>query len=74
MRFTRQSINHTFPLWPFLTQPLFSANKLFLNPLRFWQHYNRQYLEQCWAVDPVSLLERCWVKPLELNFPADQMS
>lgn len=74
MRSARQSIKQTFPLWSFLTQPLFSSNKLFLSPFRFWQHYNMQYLEQCWDVDPVSLLERCWAKPPEINFPADQTS
>lgn len=72
MRSNHHSNHHSpearFPLWPFLTQPVFSS-KLILNPFKFWQHYNIQLLEQCWKHDPIQLLERCWQKePKSNNF------
>ncbi|MBW4650114.1 MAG: hypothetical protein KME06_15710 [Kastovskya adunca ATA6-11-RM4] len=39
-----------FPLWQFLTQPVFdSTTKLILNPRRFWGRHNIRLLERCWA-------------------------
>lgn len=61
-----------FPLWQFLTQPVFSSTTVMLNPFRFWKHYNIQWLERCWSYDPVQLLERCWTKDLEFENPSNQ--
>jgi hypothetical protein len=59
------SANPSFPLWHFLTQPVFSSTKVILNPFRFWNHYNIQRLERCWDYEFVQLLECCWTKDLE---------
>jgi hypothetical protein len=37
-----------FPVWAFLNQPLFHPKfKVVLNPLRFQQLYQMQFLERC---------------------------
>lgn len=55
-----------FPLWQYLTQPVFcSKSLLILNPIRFWQQHRLQNLELCWQIDPVKQLEICWQKDLE---------
>lgn len=41
-----------FPLWQFLNQPLFDANRrVIFNPHRFWYVYQVQILERCLAKD-----------------------
>lgn len=65
-------VRFPYPLWEFLTQPIFSPKKVIWNPLRFWGQYNVQRLEQSWKYDPVQLLERCWVKQIELKDPSSQ--
>ena len=38
-----------FPLWQYLTQPVFSADtKLILNPQQFEVQHRVQLLERCW--------------------------
>jgi hypothetical protein len=50
-----------FPIWQYLTQPLFSkASDTMFNPVEFWYRYRSQVLEHCWSLDPVQFLERCW--------------
>lgn len=40
---------HTFPLWAYLKQPIFSSRyKLKLNPRKFWHSQRLSHLEQCW--------------------------
>jgi hypothetical protein len=56
-----------FPLWPYLTQPLFSSTQVILNPFQFQYYYHSQLLERCWICDSVQLLERCWAKSMELS-------
>ena len=60
-----------FPLWKYLSQPLFSPEFRSLNPLRFWHLYNAEQLEDCWTkhtLEPVyvensvQFLEICWLK------------
>ncbi|HEY9664305.1 MAG TPA: hypothetical protein V6C65_38160 [Allocoleopsis sp.] len=43
------TIRLKFPLWQYLTQPLFSPSFKSLNPLRFQKLYYREYLEAAWA-------------------------
>jgi hypothetical protein len=39
-----------FPLWPYLKQPVFSADyTTILNPWKFWQYHQVSYLERCWV-------------------------
>lgn len=41
---------HTFPLWAYLRQPVFSSHyRLKLNPRAFWRARRLQHLEQCWV-------------------------
>jgi hypothetical protein len=43
-----QSENLKFPIWTYLSQPLFDGqHKLILNPLRFWYLYRVEFLEHC---------------------------
>jgi hypothetical protein len=56
-----------FPLWRFLTQPVFSPAQVILNPLQFWHRYKVQFLERCWENDPVQFLEQCWQQEFELK-------
>jgi hypothetical protein len=60
-----------FPLWKYLTQPLFSPEFKSLNPWRFWHLYKAEQLEACWTTqpsepywveNPVQFLETCWLK------------
>ncbi|MBW4658179.1 MAG: hypothetical protein KME15_05860 [Drouetiella hepatica Uher 2000/2452] len=60
-----------FPLWKYLTQPLFSPEFKSLNPRRFWHLYNAEQLKVCWerhisepvwVENPVQFLEICWLK------------
>lgn len=52
MLFKQNSTKPQFPFWQFLDQPLFDpTRKLVLNPRRFWQMYQIQMLERCWAQD-----------------------
>ncbi|MDA0672423.1 MAG: hypothetical protein O3C67_01775 [Cyanobacteria bacterium] len=40
--------NNGFPLWKYLTQPVFSQSYVTrLNPWKFWRVYRIQYLERC---------------------------
>jgi hypothetical protein len=49
-----------FPLWQFLSQPLFDAKtKFILNPSRFWHLYKIQLLERCWAKECDSKDRHC---------------
>ncbi|MBD3881457.1 hypothetical protein IFO70_06800 [Phormidium tenue FACHB-886] len=67
----RDPIKFKFPLWKYLTQPVFSPEFKSLNPLRFWQIYNQEQLEACWQKsaapepqwidDPVQFLEDCFM-------------
>jgi hypothetical protein len=60
-----------FPLWKYLTQPVFSPEFKSLNPFRFWQMHNTEQLEVCWqqskgiepqwADDPFQFLEDCFL-------------
>jgi hypothetical protein len=60
-----------FPLWEYLTQPVFSSEFKSLNPFRFWQLHNKEQLETCWQKitaaepqwidDPVQFLEDCFI-------------
>lgn len=61
------SVRVSFPLWEFLTQPLFTPTKVFFNPFQFQHHYHVQLLERCWECDSVQLLERCWLKEWEMK-------
>jgi hypothetical protein len=65
----RDRIRLRFPLWPYLTQPLFSPEFKSLNPLRFWRLHNAEQLESCWLKyisepqwidNPIQFLEDCW--------------
>ena len=66
-----------FPLWKYLTQPVFSPEFKSLNPFRFWQIYNAEQLEVCWQQniapepqwidDPVQFLENCFLSPSMVN-------
>lgn len=39
-----------FPLWDYLNQPLFDAQRpIILNPQQFWRFHQVQYLERCWS-------------------------
>jgi hypothetical protein len=39
-----------FPLWRFLTQPIFDPGRpVHLNPHQFWAYYQIQHLERCWT-------------------------
>lgn len=67
MQPTQPSVSHSFPLWQFLTQLVFSSTKIILNPFQFRHHYHIQHLEQCWDCDPAQLLERCWAIDRELK-------
>ena len=67
MQSTYRSVSLSFPLWQFLTQPIFSATKVILNPFQFQYHHNIQCLERCWDYDPVQLLERCWATDIDLK-------
>jgi hypothetical protein len=43
-------MNSRFPLWKYLNQRLFDPKEpLVLNPNRFWQQHQIQYLERCWS-------------------------
>lgn len=42
-----------FPLWLYLSQPLFSGHFI-LNPRRFWLEYRNAYLERCWQKEYTS--------------------
>lgn len=69
-----------FPLWQYLTQPLFSPEFKSLNPLRFWKLHNLDQLEQAWgrSAMPQSLpeenllefLENCWGQRCSKTEPA----
>ena len=71
MQFSQHSANFSFLLWKFLTQPISKSTRVILNPLRFWNRYSVQYLEDCWNYDPAQLLERCWEKELKLENPSN---
>jgi hypothetical protein len=60
-----------FPLWTYLTQPLFSPEFKSLNPIKFWRLYRAEQLETCWSKhmpeprwieNPTHFLESCWSK------------
>ncbi len=39
-------------VWDYLKQPLFDTDKpLVLNPFKFQQYENVQFLERCWELD-----------------------
>ena len=67
----RNRPNSRFPLWEYLTQPVFSPKFKSLNPFRFWQIHNVEQLEICWQQsqaaepqwidDPVQFLEVCFL-------------
>ncbi|WP_346293362.1 hypothetical protein [Sphaerothrix gracilis] len=47
-----------FPLWQYLNQPLWSRHRAaILNPRKYWQRYQRQYLNGCLSN---AFLEQCW--------------
>lgn len=47
-----------FPIWQYLNQPLWDSDRpLVLNPARYWQHYQRGFLNECLHN---SFLETCW--------------
>jgi hypothetical protein len=63
----RSAIKVRFPLWQYLSQPLFcSTAKLILNPDRFWQDYQIQILEHSWNQESIQFLERCWQQPCNI--------
>jgi hypothetical protein len=44
-----QNFKLQFPLWKFLTQPVFDAQSpITLNPAQFWHRYRFEHLERCW--------------------------
>ncbi|HEY9629588.1 MAG TPA: hypothetical protein V6C84_19980 [Coleofasciculaceae cyanobacterium] len=46
---TPKSNKTQFPLWKFLTQPIFDAKVPFvLSPKQFWHVHQIGYLERCW--------------------------
>lgn len=54
-------VNIQFPLWLFLTRPLFQpGHRAILNPWQFWHNYRVEQLERCWKQDYVQTLERVW--------------
>jgi hypothetical protein len=67
----RDKIKLKFPLWKYLTQPVFSPEFKSLNPFRFWQLHNAEQLETCWQQskvaepqwidDPIQFLEDCFL-------------
>ncbi len=68
-------VHISFPIWPFLSQPLFTSTEVILNPFLFQHHYRIQLLERCWNYELIHLLERCWVKDFELtNLPRTSKS
>lgn len=65
-----EKIQLRFPLWKYLTQPVFSPDFKSLNPRRFWHLYNLERLELAWArsteleieeADALEFLENCWL-------------
>lgn len=50
-----------FPYLQYLKQLLQrSESKPVINPVTFWYHHQRQYLNFCWLLDELEALERCW--------------
>lgn len=48
MRAEPDAVKLKFPLWQYLTQPVFSPDFKSLNPVRFWRLHNRERLEKAW--------------------------
>ncbi len=49
-----------FPLWQYLSQPVFSSTtQLVLNPRHFGYLYRVEVLERCWAKEYNSQGRRC---------------
>jgi hypothetical protein len=47
---TPKSSKIRFPLWQYLTQPLFEEQcPAILNPRLYWHLYQVRYLEKCWT-------------------------
>lgn len=47
-----------FPLWQYLNQMIWDKDRpLLLNPKKYWQQYQRLYLNRCFHN---AFLERCW--------------
>jgi hypothetical protein len=41
--------NMSFPVWPYLNQPIFSRHQQAIyNPWRFWRAHQVRFLERCW--------------------------
>lgn len=57
--FSQNSRYLKFPIWKYLNQPLFNPETI-INPRKFWQNYQLQYLQACWKIDSRLFLEACW--------------
>jgi hypothetical protein len=59
MIIAKYHIKIRFPLWQYLKQLLVDKSKV-INPFKFWHNYRVQMLENCWKIDSISLLEKCF--------------
>jgi hypothetical protein len=58
--FSSQHTKLTFPVWQFLSQPVFDSKfQVVLNPRRFWRFHQVSLLERCLSKECASKDSRC---------------
>lgn len=58
-------INHRFPFLKYFKQLLGSDANFISNPYKYWYKYRAKYLETCWELSELEILNSCWGKTLE---------
>ncbi|MDJ0897455.1 MAG: DUF4278 domain-containing protein [Xenococcus sp. MO_188.B8] len=64
----KERINPQFPWLKYLTQ-LFSKpeSKPVFDPITFWYNHKRKFIENCWHVEDLEKLDRCWDVTLQIE-------
>ena len=59
------TISYKFPLSKYIRQ-LFAMDSNFVtNPYKFWYKYRAKFLEKCWKLSDITILNSCWKITLE---------
>ena len=61
-------INAKFPWWKYLKQ-IFknSQSQAIFDPITFWYHHKRQFLDDVWRSHDAEKLDRCWDLTLQIE-------
>ena len=59
--------NSKFPLIKYCKQLFYSSKLAVCHPVKFWNRHKSQHIENCWQIDVVQQLDRCWKTTLYIE-------